>query len=250
MSKKTVSFFLVLVLALSIMLVGCGSAKPEDNDAEEVTTENEEQADETEATTDEEAEEPIDEPADETVDEPADETPEEPAEDPEEESEESEDLAVGMSMEGDMGRFTLVYRDASLNVSQESGPFKVTVNKIEIITFEPSEEYKETFANKDFLTILGLGLEVENMSSDSNYIYPNQGVLVTNTKERSEGYPLLSDDISGEYVGEDYMKGEIAFFLESAAEDLTELKYIIDRPHDADIEFIGDDIIFELSLQR
>ena len=46
------------------------------------------------------------------------------------------------------------------------------------------------------------------------------------------------------------MKGEIAFFLESAAEDLTELKYIIDRPHDADIEFIGDDIIFELSLQR
>ena len=195
------SFFFVLVLALSIMLVGCGSAKPEDNDAEEVTTENEEQADETEATTDEEAEEPIDEPADETVDEPADETPEEPAEDPEEESEESEDLAVGMSRKR-YGQIYFGIQRCILKCIARVRTFKVTVNKIEIITFEPSEEYKETFANKDFLTILGLGLEVENMSSDSNYIYPNQGVLVTNTKERSEAYPLLSDDISGEYVGE------------------------------------------------
>lgn len=230
MNKKTVFFSLMLILLLSIMLVSC--ATKEQKNVEGAMQESEEQNTKTEGTT---------EPITETT---VEETTEEPAEEPK--AQEDDDTGEEVR-EGEFGKFTVIYKNEAVNATQESGPFKVTINKMQIGTLEVNENYKEIFDNKDLVTVVTLEIEVENKSSGTNSIYPNQGTIVTNTKEQKNADLLLSDDVGGDFIGEVVKKGNVIFLLDSAAEEITSIKYIIEGPHNADFETIGDDIVFELS---
>lgn len=151
--------------------------------------------------------------------------------------------------EGEIGRLTIFKKSEEVNAFQESGPFTVKVNKMQVAKLEVSENYKSMFNNKDIVTIVTLEVEVENKSSETNSIYPNQGTIVTNTKEQKEAHLSLSDDVGGDFIGEVIKKGNVIFVLDSNAEEITSFKYVIDGPIDSNWDKLGEDIIFELSFE-
>ena len=149
----------------------------------------------------------------------------------------------------DIGLMTIYKTNEEVNLEQQSGPFIVKVLKSRISTLEPNEDSKFMFDNKDKVTIITLYVEVENTSKEINYIYPNQGTIVTNTKEQVDCDLLLSEDIGGDFIGEVIKKGNIFFVLDSDPEEITNAKYIISGPHNENLDRLGEDITFELSFQ-
>lgn len=218
MNKKIVLFLLALTLTLSVLFSGCVAAEPEGQDTDGAVAENEEQDAESGSASEEPAE------------------PEEP-----------EDEDTDGSEESEIGKLTVVSKNESVNVEQESGPFVVKVNKMQLASLEVSEDYKDMF-DKDLVTVVTLEVEVENKSSDTNSMYPDQGTIVTNTKEQKDAEMFFSDDVGGDFIGEVTKKGNVVFILDSAAEEVTSFKYIIDAPHDDEFNSLGEDITFELSF--
>ncbi|MBU5427173.1 hypothetical protein KQI41_12175 [Tissierella pigra] len=54
--------------------------------------------------------------------------------------------------------------------------------------------------------------------------------------------------IGGKYIGEIIREGYIYFVLDSEAEEITSLKYVISGPIDLDGNKLGEDLTFDLSL--
>ena len=142
------------------------------------------------------------------------------------------------NMENDSEAFTVIKQDDSVNEEKTTGPFTVKVNKMRIATLKNNEDYDylfmDEFQGKDTITVITLDIEVENNSSETNSIYPDQGTIVTNTKEQKEADMFFSDDVGGDFIGEVIKKGNVSFLLESEAEDITSFKYVIGGPHDED----------------
>lgn len=151
--------------------------------------------------------------------------------------------------ENEIGKLTIFKKNEEVGAVQESGPFTVKVNKMQVSKLEVSEEYKSTFDNKDVVTIVTLEVEVENKSTETNTIYPDQGTIVTNTKEQKDAHLFLSGDVGGEYIGEVIKKENVIFALDSEAEEITSFKYIISRPIDSNWNNLGEDITFDLSFE-
>ena len=164
---------------------------------------------------------------------------------------EYEDMLESFIPEGesDIGKLTLFKKNDEVEAIQESGPFTVKINKIQISELEVGEKYKRAFFdNKDVVTIVELRVEVENKSTETNIIYPDQGTIVTNTKEQKDTHEEFSAMIGGKYIGEIIREGYIYFVLDSEAEEITSLKYVISGPIDLDGNKLGEDLTFDLSL--
>lgn len=163
----------------------------------------------------------------------------------------NEDDAVGRVEESEMGKRTIVRSMKEMNEVQESGPFEVTITDIQVSDFEPSEDYKSMFEDKDKLSIVTIAVEIENKSTDTNAIYPDQGIVTTNTKEQKDVDLLLSDSVGGDYIGEVIKTGTIIALLDSPAEEIETIKYVISAPFSADtFENIGEKIIFEFDFTK
>lgn len=164
-------------------------------------------------------------------------------------TEEQESQESGPEVEEtDIGIMTRYKTNKDLNLEQQTGPFVVRVLASQLATLETNEDSKPMFDNKDKVTILTLQVEVENTSEETNSIYPNQGTVVTNTKEQVECDLFLSEDVGGDFIGQVVKKGDIFFILDSDPEEITDVKYIISAPHDENFDTIGEDITFELSF--
>lgn len=151
--------------------------------------------------------------------------------------------------ESEMGKLTLLKKNDEVEAIQESGPFTVKINKMQVSELEVGEKYKRTFFdNKDVVTIVELKVEVENKSTETNIIYPEQGTIVTNTKEQKDAHEEFSAMIGGKYIGEIIREGYIYFVLDSEAEEITSFKYVISGPIDSDGNKLGEDITFDLSF--
>ena len=219
--NKRVLLLVVLILTLSIALAGCLTYEPEEQNTD-VKTENQN------AETKDMSEGP-EEDINETVE------------------NDSADNNAEVA-ENELGKLTVVNKNESVNMTQESGPFKITVNKVQVATLEVDPDYQDMFENKDIVTVITLEIKVENKSTETNSIYPDQAIIVTNTKEQVEADLFFSDDVGGDFIGEVIKEGDVIFILDSPAEEITSFKYIIDGPHDEDFETIGEDITFELSF--
>lgn len=148
--------------------------------------------------------------------------------------------------ESDLGKMTIYKTNTDLNLVQRSGPFIVKILGSRLFTFEPSEDTKFMFDNKDKVTVITLHVEVENTSEETYTIYPNQGTIVTNTKEQVDCHIWLSEEVGGDFIGQVIKKGDINFILDSDPEKIKSVKYIISGPRNRNFDIIGEDIIFEL----
>lgn len=165
-----------------------------------------------------------------------------------EDVDDSKDDSEGKTEESEIGKRTTIKSKKDLNHSK-TGPFTMIVTDVQISTLEPSEDYKDMFDGKDKITFVTIATEVENKSEDTNSFYPDQGTITTDTKEQVDADLMLSDEVGGDFIGEVAKKGNVIFFLDSPAEEINNIKYVIEGPHNENIDRLGEGITYEISFE-
>lgn len=148
----------------------------------------------------------------------------------------------------ELGRLEVIAQQKGINDSHKTGPLNLTVKDIQISKVNPSKQYKNMFDGKDELSVVTVAVEVENTSGDTINFYPDQGKLVTDTKEQKEADILFSDDVGGEFIGQVKKSGNLIFLLDSKATDIHSIKIVIDAPTNSNFETIGDSLELNYSI--
>lgn len=151
--------------------------------------------------------------------------------------------------ESEFGKMAIIYKDEDLEVTEETGPFRLKVTALQIGDIEIIDEYRELFNDKDEATIITVNLEVENTEDATNGFYADQATLTTDTGEQVEADMFLSDDVGGDFIGEVKKDGDIFFILDSEADKINKVNLHIDAPHDEDFDTIGDDLKLEFEIE-
>lgn len=162
-----------------------------------------------------------------------------------EEVKEKTESSIGNVDESEIGRLEVINEKKNINDVIESGPIKLTVKDIQISKLNPSESYKPMFDEKDEVTVLVMALEVENTSDETISFYPNQGIVVTNTKEQRDADMFLSDSVGGDFIGQVIKTGNVIFILDSKAEEVDSMKFVLGHPSNQSFENIGEDVVLE-----
>ncbi|MED3737249.1 hypothetical protein [Virgibacillus pantothenticus] len=207
-------FLLMLIAIVSIALVACGG-ESEDNDKEA-------KADDSKKT--------------------------EEKEDKDKEESKEDESSEGDVKENEMGKFTLVSEKKDINETIENGPMKLTITGIQSATLEPSEDFKEMFEGKDKLTMINVGMKAENTSDDTVSFYPDQATLTTNAGDQVEADLVLSEQVGGDFFGKTKKEGDVIFKVDTPAEEIKDIKLIIDGASDENLESLGDSIELPLSF--
>jgi hypothetical protein len=181
-----------------------------------------------------------------------DDTEYEAEEDTDEEVEETEELEPEETTEGEteeteLGVLTTHSQTLDINESQENGPFTITLLNANLAELEPSEMYADFF-DHDVVTLVGLEVEVQNTTSDTNSIYPDQGTIVTNTGNQVDADLFFSDDVGGDFLGEVTKSGTVFFFFDGDTESIENVRYVIGSGHGEDWENFGEDIEFSVDF--
>jgi flagellum-specific peptidoglycan hydrolase FlgJ len=207
---------LMLALVLSLVLTACGSeSSSEDKDSAK--------ADDNASTQDEEKDK---------------------AKNKEKKEADSKEETV----ESEIGKLMIANKKKDMNKLVENGPMKLTITGIQSATLEPSDNYKELFDNKDKLTIITIGMKVENTSEETVSFHPNQATLTTNAGDQVEAELILSADIGGDFFGPTKKEGEVIFTLDTPAKDISEIKLIINGASNENLDSLGEDIELPLSF--
>lgn len=150
--------------------------------------------------------------------------------------------------ESEFGRLEVIAQNKEINDTYESGPMKLTVNALQISKLNPSDNYKEMFEGKDEVSVITMAVDVENTSEDTISFYPDQSTVVTDTKEQKEANIFISDELGGDFIGNVKKSGNIIYILDSKAEDIHSLKFVIEGASNSNLETVGDKIEFNYSL--
>ncbi|WMM31804.1 hypothetical protein Q7C08_15815, partial [Shouchella clausii] len=88
-----------------------------------------------------------------------------------------------------------------------------------------------------------------NSSDDTINFYIGQATITTNTGEQLEPDLLTSDHIGGEFIGAVNKSGSVRYMLESSDPNEIEwVRVLVDAPHDANFESVGDDIDVQIDF--
>lgn len=150
--------------------------------------------------------------------------------------------------ESEFGRFEVIAQNKEIADTYDSGPMKLTVNALQISKLNPSDNYKEMFDGKDEVTVITMAVDVENTSEDTISFYPDQSTIVTDTKEQKEASLILSDELGGDFIGNVKKSGNIIYILDSKAEKVHSLKFVIEGASNSNFETVGNKIEFNYSL--
>lgn len=165
-----------------------------------------------------------------------------------EESESSEESETeGEVSESEFGTMTTLAQVKDLNETQESGPFSITVEAIQKSQLQPTEDYVEFFGGED-LAVISIQLSVDHTSDDTNAIYPDQGIIVTDTKKQVEADMFISDSVGGDFIGQVIKDGTIQFIFDGNAEDINSFQYIVGSGTDSDWNSFGEDLTFNFEF--
>lgn len=152
------------------------------------------------------------------------------------------DSSVGKVDKSELGRVEVIKEKKNINDLFESGPIKLTITDIQISKVNPSPNYKSMFNDKDEVTSVVLAVEVENTSDETISFFPDQGTVVTNTKEQKVAEVFLSDEVGGDFIGQVKKKGNIIFILDSNAEEINNVKFVLGNASNANFESVGEEI--------
>lgn len=166
---------------------------------------------------------------------------------------EEDDATTGEIVEENGMRKVPVITDKALNRTGETGPFKYSVDAIQVsrltATTDDAAELLGVEKDKE-VALVAISASVENTSVDTNYFYFDQATLTTNTKEQVDPDAFLSDYIDGEYLGNVVHSGTVLYILKNtSADDLSTITFHVDAPHNEDFDSIGDDVKIELNFE-
>jgi len=213
--------------ATALLLAACGA---EEESTEEPETSEEIETEEVE-TEEVETEETAEQTSD-TEDDSDGDTPEQQA---------------GDVIEAEGGTRTIVATNYGINETKENGPFTVTLTNAQLSQFQPSEDMVDIFGGED-LGMVTVQVEVENNSEDTNSIYPDQGIAVTDTGQQIDAELFFSDDVGGDFHGNVVKSGDVFFFFDGQAEDVSNVRYIVDSGSDENFERFGEDLEFSIDF--
>lgn len=165
-----------------------------------------------------------------------------------ESSKESSEKTENETTESEFGTLTTLGKVKGINETKQSGPFNVTVEAIQKSQLQPSADYVELFGGED-LAVISIQLSVEHTSEDTNVIYPDQGTIVTDTKQQVVADMILSDSVGGDFLGQVIKEGTIQFIFEGNAEDINSFQYVVGSGSDSDYNHFGEDITFDFAFE-
>lgn len=160
-------------------------------------------------------------------------------------SEATED--VNEVSESEFGTITNLGEIKNINETQQSGPFTVTVEEVQKGQLQPAADYVDMMGGED-LAVISIKLSVENTNEETNMIYPDQGTIVTDTKQQVEADMFLSESVGGDFIGEVIKEGTIFFVFDGNAEDVKSFQYIVGSGNDPDWNNFGEDLTFDFSF--
>lgn len=209
---------------IALLLIGCGASAPEVDDQ---TSTDPTPSNETEVTA-----EPSD--AGEATD--AGQNDDSPLQEP------------GDTADTEIGKMTLV-KIIKPNESAQAGPVNLEIRTISIVEIEPLDSVKSMFEDKDRITTIGIAMVAENTSDDTISFHPNQGTIVTNTKEQKQASIFISDEIGGDFIGQVKKEGKILFLLDSEPDEISSITYVIEPPFSTeDFQQVGNKSTFEFTF--
>lgn len=130
----------------------------------------------------------------------------------------------------------------------ETGPFIVRIGTISVVDLEPNESSKALFDEKERVTMISIAMTVENTSEDTISFHPNQGTIVTNTKEQQAASIFISDQVGGEFIGQVVKEGKVLFTLNSEPDEISSITYVIEPPFSSNFEQVGDKVTLDFTL--
>lgn len=153
----------------------------------------------------------------------------------------------GDVIEAEAGTREVLAVNYGIDETLENGPFAITIKNAQISQFKPTEDMVEFF-DGDNLGMVAIEVEAVNNSDETNTIYPDQGIIVTDTGHQVDADLFLSDDVGGDFHGEVTKSGDIFFFFEDDASDVKNIRFIISSGHDDDYDHYGDDLEFSIDF--
>lgn len=141
-------------------------------------------------------------------------------------------------------------KDIDFNQTFTTGPFNITIERVQVTDIMTNDEMKSMFDGKDEITSIAMSVKVENTSDDELNFYPDQAEIATDTKEQIEAEMLLSDRVGGEFKGQIIKEGTIIFIANSKAEDINKLTLFIDGPSNQDFDRVGEDLKIDIDLNK
>lgn len=140
------------------------------------------------------------------------------------------------------GKYAILKEKNNLGIISTSGPMEVEISDIRIGEIIPSEEFAEYVGTSDPVTVVSLHLYVENTSTETFSIYPDQSTLVAG-KVQVDSDLWESDSIGGDYLGGVLKDGTVQFFLTTTpASEITEVRFYLDGAFNMDTYDSGNDI--------
>jgi hypothetical protein len=146
----------------------------------------------------------------------------------------------------EMGRLELI-KILEANETFTTGPFTITITKVGVTQFQPSEMAQPAVDGQEQVTLVSIGMRVENTSSDTLSIHPNQGTIVVG-QEQQRANLFLSAQVGGEFIGEVVKEGAVAFVVDTLPEDVSSIKYVVRAPSDAQFMSVGEELTLEFDI--
>ncbi|MCT4784110.1 MULTISPECIES: DUF4352 domain-containing protein [Exiguobacterium] len=143
--------------------------------------------------------------------------------------------------ESELGSNQIYMKNKALDIYETIGSIQFVIDKVQTSRLTVEESYRELFDGKEAVTVVAMNVIVENTIDDTISFHPNQATLVTNTGEQVTADIWYSDDVGGEFLGKVKKEGNVLFFVETMPEELTEVRFIVDGPFDANYEQIAED---------
>lgn len=167
--------------------------------------------------------------------------------------EESDDSTTGTIVEENGIRKEPVLTNKELNRAGETGPFKYSINAIQVskltATTDDMAEFLEIEKDTE-VTLVVMDVSIENTSENTMYFYFDQATLTTNTKEQVEPDMFLSDYIDGEYLGNVIHEGSLFYVLKNTnADELTNITLHVEAPYDENFEDAGEKVTIDLAFE-
>lgn len=143
--------------------------------------------------------------------------------------------------ESELGSNQIYMKNKALDVNETIGSIQFAIDKVQTSRLTVAEAYREQFDGKEAVTVVAMNVIVENTIDDTISFHPNQATLVTNTGEQVTADIWYSDDVGGEFLGKVKKEGNVLFFVAAMPEELTEVRFIVDGPFDANYEQVAED---------
>lgn len=131
----------------------------------------------------------------------------------------------------------------SVNLNAASGPMTIKVNSVSLDPAYLAHSY-----SKPIKAIL-LDVDVENTSTNTVNWYPNQGTLVTNTKDQLKADLVNSGDVGGEFRGQVVKRGKIAFKFDGDFNKLEKLTFHVTGAVGDKFSRVGEDQDIVIALK-